>query len=342
MRSRVVLEHLAAAGHQVETMASQRAVEYLRARFPDVHRIHGMHIIYEENRVRRSKTLLSNVAQGARAIPGQIRAYFELVDGFRPDVVISDFESWTYLYGKTHRLPVISLDNIQMINRCFHDRAIIEEDRAGFEFARAFVKSKLPLAEHYLITTFYYPEVRKARTSLYPSILRPEILSARATRGDHLLVYQTAEGNDALVAALAACGLECRIYGMRRAIREDQLEGNLRFRPFSETAFIEDLASARGVVAGGGFTLMSEAVYLRKPMLATPIGGQFEQTLNALYLEREGFGKYARALDADTLRAFLTAMPRCESKLAQYSQDGNTRLFGALDTLLDRYAAGLS
>jgi uncharacterized protein (TIGR00661 family) len=342
MRSRVVLEHLAAAGHQVETMASQRAVDYLRARFPDVHRIHGMHIIYEENRVRRSRTLLSNMAQGARAIPGQIRAYFDLVDDFRPEVVVSDFESWTYLYGKTHRLPVISLDNIQMINRCFHERAIIDEDRAGFEFARAFVKGKLPLADSYLITTFYYPEVRKARTSLYPSILRPEILSAKQSRGEHLLVYQTAEGNDALIAALAASGIECRIYGVRRAIKEEQVEGNLRFRPFSETVFTEDLASARGVVAGGGFTLMSEAVYLHKPMLATPIGGQFEQTLNALYLEREGFGKFARALNAETLSAFVASIPVCEAKLAAYSQDGNRLLLNALDALLDRYAAGLS
>ncbi|HEX4339643.1 MAG TPA: MJ1255/VC2487 family glycosyltransferase [Polyangiaceae bacterium] len=342
MRSRVVLEHLTAAGHQVETMASQRAVDYLRARFPDVHRIHGMHIIYEENRVRRSKTLLSNVAQGARALPGQIRAYFELVDDFKPEIVISDFESWTYLYGKTHRLPVISLDNIQMINRCFHDPAILDEDRAGFEFARAFVKGKLPLADSYLITTFYYPPVRKPRTHLYPPILRPEILSTKATRGEHLLVYQTAEGNDALVAALARSGIECRIYGMRRKIEDEQVEGNLRFRPFSETVFIDDLASARGVIAGGGFTLMGEAVYLRKPMLATPVGGQFEQTLNALYLEREGYGRFARTLDADTLAAFIASLPDCEAKLAGYSQDGNRLLLDALDGLLDRHAAGLS
>jgi uncharacterized protein (TIGR00661 family) len=341
MRSRVVLEHLTAAGHEVETMASQRAVDYLRARFPEVHRIHGMHIIYEENRVKRSRTLLSNVAQGAQAIPAQIRAYFEMVQDFRPEVVVSDFESWTYLYGKSHRLPVISLDNIQMINRCFHERAIIDEDRAGFEFARAFVKSKLPLADHYLITTFYYPPVRKQRTSLHPSILRPEILGASPRRGDHLLVYQTAEGNDALIAALAASNLECRIYGMRRSIKEDQVEGNLRYRPFSEAGFIEDLATARGVIAGGGFTLMSECVYLRKPMLSMPIGGQFEQTLNALYLEREGYGKYARALDSATLSAFLDAIPGCEERLAGYSQDGNRRLLEALDGLLDRCAAGL-
>jgi uncharacterized protein (TIGR00661 family) len=341
MRSRVVLEHLTAAGHDVQTMASQRAVDYLQARFSGVHRIHGMHIIYEENRVRPGKTLLSNVAQGALAIPKQIRSYFDLIDGFRPDVVVSDFESWTYLYGKTHRRPVISLDNIQMLNRCYHEPSIRDADRAGFELARAFVKGKLPLADHYLITTFYYPQIRKPRTELYPSILRPEILAATPRRGEHLLVYQTAEGNDALVSALRDSGVPCRLYGMRRSIKEDQVEGNLCFRPFSEDAFIEDLATARAVVAGGGFTLMSECVYLHKPLLAMPIGGQFEQTLNALYLEREGYGKYARALDGATLSAFLDAVPSYESNLARYSQDGNRLLLAALDGLLDQCAAGL-
>jgi uncharacterized protein (TIGR00661 family) len=341
MRSRVVLEHLTANGHDVQTMASQRAVDYLAMRFDGVRRIHGMHIIYEENRVRRGKTLFSNLVEGARAIPGQIRAYFDLVDAFRPELVVSDFESWTYLYGKMHGLPVLSLDNNQMLNRCRHDPRIIDVDLAGFELARAFVKSKLPLADQYLITTFYYPEIRKPRTSLYPCILRPEILNAVSRRGDHLLVYQTAEGNDDLVTALESSGLECRVYGMRRSLDRDRVEGNLTYRPFSETEFIEDVATSRAVIAGGGFTLMSECVYLGNPMLATPIGGQFEQTLNALYLEREGYGKYAPRLDAKAVTAFLDEIPECERRLARYSQDGNRLLLEALDRLLDQAAAGL-
>lgn len=341
MRSRVVLQHLAEAGHDVHVIASQRAVDYLAKHFGSVHRIHGLHIVYEENRVRRTKTLWSNVLSGARAVPGQIRAYFDLIEGFRPEVVVSDFESWTYLYGKMHRLPIFSVDNIQMLNRCFHEAAVIDVDRMGFETARAFVKAKLPHADHYLISTFYYPPIRKKRTSLYPSILRPEILSANATRGDHLLVYQTAEGNESLTSALAASGLECRIYGMRRGIAEEQVEGNLRYRPFSEGGFIDDLRTSRAVVAGGGFTLMSEAVYLHKPMLSMPIGHQFEQTLNAVYLERNGYGRYARVLDAPSLSAFLAAVPACEERLAAYSQDGNRLLLDALDGLLDTAAAGL-
>jgi uncharacterized protein (TIGR00661 family) len=336
MRSRVVLEHLTQVGHEIEVIASQRAVDYLAQRFAGVHRIHGLHIVYEENRVRKGKTLWSNVLSGAIAIPKQIRAYFDLIEDFRPDVVVTDFESWTYLYGKVHRIPVFSVDNIQMINRCRHAREIIDVDRAGFEVARAFVKSKLPACDHYLVTTFYFPEVRKERTTLYPPILRPEILSAPTSRGEHLLVYQTAEGNDALIDALARSGIECRVYGVRRNLEQDVVEGDLRYRPFSETGFIADLASARAVVTGGGFTLMSECVYLKKPVLSTPVAGQFEQVLNAVYLEREGYGKFAKTVDGPVLGEFLRGVPRCEERLAAYSQDGNRLVLEALDGFLAR------
>ncbi|HVG09852.1 MAG TPA: glycosyltransferase family protein [Thermoanaerobaculia bacterium] len=129
-----------------------------------------------------------------------------------------------------------------------------------------------------------------------PPILRPEVLAAPSTRWEHLLVYQTAQGNAGLARTLAGTGMECRIYGMRRGISEEQVEGNLRYRPFDEAGFISDLASARAVICGGGFTVLGEAVYLRKPTLSVPVRGQFQQVLNARWLERLGYGCYAESL----------------------------------------------
>ncbi len=342
MRSRVVLEHLVSQGHEVEIMASGRAVEFLGKRFDSVNRIHGFHIIYEHNRVRRGKTLLSNVTQGAAGLPQNIAAYFELIREFRPEVVISDFESWTYLYAKTHGLPCISVDNMQIINRCTHDAEIIGKHESSFTFTRLFIKGKLPFCNHYVITSFFRPPIRKPKTTLCPPILRPEILAAERSEGEHLLVYQTAEGNEVLVETLQKTGIPCRIYGMRRSITEDQVEGNLCYRPFSEAQFIKDLASSQGVIAGGGFTLMGEAVYLRKPMLAVPVGRQFEQVLNARYLQREGFGREAESLDdPQTVWDFVKAIPECRRALEGYSQNGNEDLFQTVDELLDRAAAGV-
>jgi uncharacterized protein (TIGR00661 family) len=342
MRSRVVLEHLIAQGHELEIMASGRATDFLAKHFSGVNRIHGLHMIYEENRVRRGKTLWSNVLTGATGTPKNIAAYFDLIKDFTPELVISDFESWTYLYAKTHRIPVLSIDNMQIINRCTLPPEIIAGEESAFQIAKAFVKGKLPFCNHYFITTFMRPEIRKPDTSLHPPILRPEILAARRRTGDHLLVYQTGEGNDALADALARTGLECRIYGMRRGIEYEQVEGNLRYRPFSEAGFIDDLASSKGVIAGGGFTLMGEAVYLHKPMLAVPLEHQFEQVLNARYLERLGFGKEAKTLDDPrVVHDFVEAIPACEEKLAAYAQDGNKEILAALDGYLDRAAAGI-
>jgi uncharacterized protein (TIGR00661 family) len=335
VRSRVVIEHLLRRGHEVEIMASGRAADFLASRFRGVRRIHGLHIVYEENRMKLGATIGSNLVAGAGGIPANVSAYFELIRQFAPEAVFSDFDGWTYVYAKAHRLPVFSVDNMQIINRCKHPKDVLAGHEIDFRLSRTFIRGKLPFCDHYIITTFFHPEVRKSRTTLVPPILRPEILAAQPSRGDHLLVYQTAEGNTGLARTLAATGMECRIYGMRRGIQEEQVEGNLRYRPFDEARFIADLASARAVICGGGFTVLGEAVYLRKPTLSTPVQRQFEQVLNARWLERLGYGRAADSLaDPTVIHGFLDAIPACEERLASYSQDGNEPLHAIVDELL--------
>ncbi|MBL4686755.1 MAG: teichoic acid biosynthesis protein [Nannocystaceae bacterium] len=343
IRSRAVLEHLVREGHEIHIVASQRAVDFLRKHFDptSVSRIHGLHMVTEDNRVRRGKTLWANVLKGTAAIPGQIRTYFDLIESFEPEAVISDFESWTYYFGRAHRLPVFSIDNMQIIHRCELPSAVLDGYEAEFEITKAFIRGKLPRADHYFITTFFQPPTRKDNTTLLPPILRADVLGKKAEDGEHLLVYQTSEGNSELVKALDDSGLECRIYGMRRGIESEQVEGRLRYRPFSEAGFIDDLRTSRGVVTGGGFTLMSECVYLHKPTLSIPIERHFEQILNGRYLEHLGFGRFAAKADAGVVGEFLEAIPDCAAKLATVQQDGNKRLFAALDEHLDRAAAGL-
>jgi uncharacterized protein (TIGR00661 family) len=203
------------------------------------------------------------------------------------------------------------------------------------------VKAKLPNCHHYLITAFFRVPIRKADTSLFPPILRPEILAAARRPGDHILVYQTADAEGALAEALRKTGRECRIYGMRRNLEADKVEGNLRFRPFSEATFIDDLASCRAVIASAGFTLMGEAVYLQKPMLAVPLQRQFEQYLNGRYLQREGYGMTAEdAGQLALLPTFLARLPEFEANLVRYQQDGNREILLAIDEQLSR-APGL-
>ncbi len=341
IRSRVVIDHLS-RHHEVQVVVSGRAHDYLKARESDhlgVNRIWGLTIVYEDNEVRNLRTVLSNLGRAfAGGLPKNLKTYFDLTEKFRPDVVVTDFESWSYLYGKLHGLPVVSLDNIQLLNRCAHPDEVLAGHEADYLVAKGLVAAKLPGCFHYLITSFVRPEVVKPRTSLHPPVLRPEILAARAEPGEHLLVYQTSTSNEALPELLKGCGRECRIYGLRRDLTGDLLDGNLRHRPFSEGEFIEDLRTARAVVSGGGFTLMSEAVYLHKPMLSVPVRRQFEQILNGRYLERVGYGLTADELTRQNLGELLERVGEFEEHLAGYHQDGNTELLARLDEVLEEAA----
>ncbi|HET6438419.1 MAG TPA: MJ1255/VC2487 family glycosyltransferase [Anaeromyxobacter sp.] len=338
IRSRVVIDHLTRA-HEVQVVVSGRAHDYLKARESDrlgVKQIWGLTIVYEDNEVQNFRTVLHNLAGAVGGgWPRNVRAYFDLADRFQPDVVISDFESWSYLYARSHRLPVISLDNIQALSRCSIPAEVLSGHEVDFQLARAFVKAKLPGCFHYLVTSFFQLPVKKPHTSLHPPLIRPEILAARPALGDHLLVYQTSESNAGLPALLERCGRECRIYGFHRDLREERTEGSLLFRPFSERTFLEDLRTARAVIANGGFTTLSEAVYLHKPLLCSPVRKQFEQVLNGRMIEVAGYGLAADgALSAARLGQFLERVPEFERSLGAYAQDENRDTLGALDDLL--------
>ena len=103
------------------------------------------------------------------------------------------------------------------------------------------MKAKLPGCFHYLITSFFRPEITHPRTTLHPPVLRPEIRAARPEPGEHLLVYQTSTSNEALPEILARSGRECRIYGLRRDLTEGGARGEAappplqRGRPSSRT-----------------------------------------------------------------------------------------------------------
>jgi UDP:flavonoid glycosyltransferase YjiC (YdhE family) len=84
-------------------------------------------------------------------------------------------------------------------------------------------------------------------------------------------------------------------------------------------------------VAGGGFSLMSEAVYLGKPLLAIPLRGQFEQVMNARYLHRTGYGMCVERTSKSALGLFLERIGEFEGTLARYEQVGNSVALRAVE-----------
>jgi UDP:flavonoid glycosyltransferase YjiC (YdhE family) len=92
-------------------------------------------------------------------------------------------------------------------------------------------------------------------------------------------------------------------------------------------------------VATAGFTLISETLFLRKPTLALPMTGQFEQQLNGYMLDQLGYGKNVREIREDALGDFLYRIPDYAERLRDYDAADNSAILAKLDSLVRDDAA---
>jgi uncharacterized protein (TIGR00661 family) len=336
-RSLVILGHLLEREHEIKVVVSGRAHAFLVDRLKShtnvaIEEIHGLTLRYFGHRLDRAGSLFWNIRHAPKGIRRNVKVYRKVVeDGFQPELVVSDFESWAALYALSHKLPVVSIDNMQIINRCKHDKSITKAKGFDFGLARLAVKLKMPGAYHYLVSSFFFPPVRKRRTTLIPPILRPEVIAAKREPDRHVLMYLRAASSDETLSLLRELPYPFRVYGMT----DRPSEGNVTIRPFSEAGFLEDLRTARAVIAGGGFSLMSEAVSLHVPMLSIPIEHQFEQELNARYLQRLGYGAWSRRLNPDLIDGFLKKSDDISHALGGYDRSDNSMTFDCLDELIE-------
>ncbi|MBD3163326.1 MAG: hypothetical protein GF346_12675 [Candidatus Eisenbacteria bacterium] len=349
-RSRVVIEHLLASGHEVRIFTSHKGYEHLRPHFEGVTEIFGLVFAFEGEKLDLLGTLRRNLERGSGELPETVMKMARIWKEFRPQIAVTDFEPWVPYARTILGIPFLSIDHQHVLS---HYRLEYPYRwRPEYLQARAVVDGMVRGAERYLVTSFFFPEPRgrgRRRATLVGPILRREVLARTAERDGPILVYATtAEARQAL-DLLRGRPEECLAYGFGR---DEGRDGNIRFRPPSVDRFLDDLAAARAVVTNGGYTLMSEALYLGTPIYAIPIRNQFEQMINGYQLERLGYGLFDLDPVRRRLQQFLDGIayfranierdrrvpagPEGESGPDRFN--GNPHLFALLDERLGRLA----
>lgn len=334
-RSELVISSLLAQ-HEVQVVASGAAYQYLNGIFENVNEVFGPSFAMDKGEIQRWASFTGTLSSARRRLPGNVRDWMDMVADWKPDVAVTDFEPLTGIYARLSHTPLICVDNIHMIDRCKHGREITRGALDDYQVAKAVTRAMVPKAGDYIIPTFFHPKVKKGRTRLVPSILRRAILESEPVRGEHLVVYSG--GGDDLIDTLRESPLPVRLYGMRDGDQVGTTDGAIEYKPRSIDGFLDDLVTSRGVITGGGFSLLSEAVYLGKPTLAMPLRGQFEQLMNARYLEQEGYGTCATTVDDETLNRFLDGLDDFHEQLGSYSQDGNREALEVIGKVVEEAA----
>ena len=118
----------------------------------------------------------------------------------------------------------------------------------------------------------------------------------------------------------------------------NKTDGNLTYKEFNEDVFYDDLASAKAVICNGGFTFISEAISLKKPIYSVPAIGNFEQALNGYYVERLGFGEYHEIMSAARVKSFLNKLPEYQKNLSKVKKTNNDGIIKELVYRIEKYS----
>lgn len=318
IRSRVILQFLEENGYSdLNIIASGKAFRYLKKYFSNVHEIWGLSLVIKDNEILIGKTV-SNILTGAlKGWPSNIKKYLEISKKIKPDLVISDFETWTSLFAIRNNIPLICIDNIQLVTRCSHPNYIFKGEKASLFATHAIIKGKIPRADKYFLTPFYMSNSRdlfnpkKPNTEVLGPVLRPEILKTTETSNKgHILVYQSSNRFHDIQSLLEKYDFEFKVYGLKQGISHPFSCKNVTYYPFSEKTFLKHLKSCHAIIASAGNNLLAESVWLKKPYLAIPIKNQIEQTMNARYLQTFEFGHSTSHLkNKDSIKFFLKKIP---------------------------------
>ncbi len=336
-RSLAISAALRARGHEILFCCGGTAKEILEARGESVVEVPQLKTVLRNNTVLAAPTLIANwpsIANLDRIVSklaGRLRA-------ISPELVITDFEAFSWRAADRLKVPTISFNHQQIVTETVYE--LPPEHWLDAQVAKAIINIIAPKSPaQLLLTSFFFPPVRRPwRTHLVPPIIRKEVEGLTPTRGDHTLVYYNQpEGNKTLPGLLREDGRSYIVYNFPLPADPEQFP-NIVFKRTSITEFLKDLATSRAVLCTAGFTLISEALYLRKPLLAVPNRGIFEQTINGLFLEREGLGKaiIGRRLTAADLNDFHRQLGSYAARLQTRQVSGNMEAVSLIEAVLSR------
>jgi uncharacterized protein (TIGR00661 family) len=192
------------------------------------------------------------------------------------DLILNDFEpvtSWACrLRGKT----CIGLS---------HQSAVLSPKAPQPKHSE--LMGKLVLQNYAPTTTAYGFHFQAFDDNIFTPVIRQQIRELPVSDQGHYTVYLPAYDDNRLISILKQLkGTQWKVFSKHNK-KPLQVE-NVSIFPVNNDAFIQSLASCRGILCGAGFESPAEALFLNKKLMVIPMKNQYEQHCNAAALQAMG------------------------------------------------------
>ena len=138
----------------------------------------------------------------------------------------------------------------------------------------------------------YAVNIQEKKLFIIPPLLRKKILNSIPVNSGHIHIYTLNHGYVEDIQDWCKINPEIQVNMFSNFIDIPHTnQSNLKLFSYDEETYIDSLKSCSRVICTSGFETPAEAIFLNKPLEVIPAGNHFEQSCNALDLERSGLGK---------------------------------------------------
>ncbi|MFW9923068.1 MAG: glycosyltransferase family protein [Candidatus Thorarchaeota archaeon] len=300
-RARIFIEELIKDGHEVQVLLTgKKPPEYAFNLVPVTYFKTGPIDIYKDNKLSYSKSLQVNIVNIGNLTKNR-RDILELVEEENYDALFTDFEPMTSFIGKVLKKPVICIDHQHSAFHPANEEAPAKQYyKLGLKFA---MKVMVPYFSHCFSIDFVDKIETVDNMTLFPLVWKPEFNNYQITVADHYLVYLARYNKQKMMKVLEAFPeTKFIVYGFNL----NETIGNVVFKSTSREEFLKDLASCKGVISNGGFSLSWECCLLHKVLWMIPHPNNYEQYTNAYRLQKMKRAFVSEDLTKENMNEFFT------------------------------------
>jgi len=302
-----MIEILRREGHTVKVFTfGDRACRHLAAFHPT--RIAGfsLHVNSQE------LSLVLSVVRNLGCIPFYLKNWQRLINelrAFKPDVFVTSYEPFTTIASHRLHKPLISMDNQ---NELLYIKKPREAPLLDFKLAQWLTRIFTYRASYYLVKSQVKLNPRKTNVYFVSPHIQNEIRSLSPTTGEYVMVYLT-KPNRKLIEILKLIPEKFIVYCNNKTGDDT----NITYRA-SGPSYLPDLNKCKAIIGTTGFSLINDAIYLKKPYFGVPIRKQFEQVHNAYFLRESGVGEFSLNVTKDELEHFLSSLTIYQERFLEH------------------------
>ena len=312
IRSKILIDYLKEKNFDVRVVAGGKAYSLLAKDYSHVTEIETAKFVFKDNKTRlfntAFKTLYRTILFG---LPSLLKVR-RIIKNFKPDIIITDADPVSHIGARINKIKRISIDNPHAL--LFRKYKLDQGEFISWFLLIFALKITMFGADKYIIYDYFDEQIKDPKVLFIKPLIQKGVLEQKPIIGDYVFVYQSLKENDLVCRVLKKIDEKFIVYGYDKSTVDE----NLTFKEFNQDEIFKDLSGAKAVITNGGFNVISEALYLKKPIYSLPIKYQFEQVLNAKFVEKLGAGVYHSNLDEKNLKEFLSNLDYYRNKLMSY------------------------